>query len=123
MSKNKIKLPKIFFSYVAIIFFAMCLMHLGGIVYIVGDTTTPAARTGDLLITISGSGKTQTVLDIAHMARKAGAKIATIGLDIGKPSPMEFPARRWSPTLLTATTPSSAKPSWIWDWNKATLDD
>lgn len=70
-------------------FFAMRLMHLGGIVYIVGDTTTPAARTGDLLITISGSGKTQTVLDIAHMARKAGAKIATIGLDIGKASPMD----------------------------------
>jgi 6-phospho 3-hexuloisomerase len=70
-------------------FFAMRLMHLGGIVYIVGETTTPAARSGDLLITISGSGKTQTVLDIARMAKQTGARIATIGLDIGSKSPMD----------------------------------
>lgn len=70
-------------------FFAMRLMHLGGIVYIVGDTTTPAARTGDLLITISGSGKTQTVVDIARMAKNAGASMATIGLDTGSMSPLD----------------------------------
>lgn len=70
-------------------FFAMRLMHLGGIVYIVGETTTPAARSGDLLITISGSGKTQTVVDIARMAKKAGALLATIGLNTGSVSPLD----------------------------------
>ena len=37
---------------------AMRLMQLGFQCYIVGDTTTPAFRKGDLLITASGSGET-----------------------------------------------------------------
>lgn len=96
-------------------FFAMRLMHLGGIVYIVGETTTPAARSGDLLITISGSGKTQTVVDIARMAKKAGAHVATIGLQTGGESPLDELAelcvkldRRVNPHLrqIFATTKS-----------------
>lgn len=70
-------------------FFAMRLMHLDRIVYVVGETTTPAARTGDLLITISGSGKTQTVVDIAKMAKQAGAQMATIGLNTGNGSSLD----------------------------------
>lgn len=70
-------------------FFAMRLMHLGCMVYIVGETTTTAIRREDLLVAISGSGKTQTVLDIVNMAKKAGAKVAAISLDIGNQSPLD----------------------------------
>lgn len=48
--------------------FAMRLMHLGKTVYIVGDTVTPAAGPGDLLLMASGSGETATLVAIAKKA-------------------------------------------------------
>jgi 6-phospho-3-hexuloisomerase len=41
---------------------AMRLMHLGLTVHVVGDTTTPAIRKGDLLIAASGSGTTNGIV-------------------------------------------------------------
>lgn len=70
-------------------FFAMRLMHLGKLVFIVGETTTPAIRSDDLLITISGSGKTQTVVDIATVARNVGARLVTIGIQMGMDTPLD----------------------------------
>jgi 6-phospho-3-hexuloisomerase len=70
-------------------FFAMRLMHLGKLVFIVGETTTPAIRSGDLLVTISGSGKTQTVLDIARVARDVGASLVTIGIQMAVDTPLD----------------------------------
>jgi 6-phospho-3-hexuloisomerase len=55
---------------------AMRLMHLGFDVHIAGDTTTPAIRSGDLLLLASGSGTTSGVVRAAETASKSGAKIA-----------------------------------------------
>jgi len=45
--------------------FAMRLMHLGLKVYVVGETTTPAVKRGDLVIAISGSGETRSIVSLA----------------------------------------------------------
>jgi Predicted sugar phosphate isomerase involved in capsule formation len=37
--------------------FAMRLMHLGMISYVVGETITPALQTGDLIVVLSGIRK------------------------------------------------------------------
>lgn len=55
---------------------AMRLMHLGFDVHIAGDTTTPAIRSGDLLLLASGSGTTSGVVRAAETASKADARIA-----------------------------------------------
>ncbi|MFJ4224272.1 6-phospho-3-hexuloisomerase [Microbacterium sp. NPDC089695] len=54
---------------------AMRLMHLGLIVHVVGDSTTPAIRSGDVLLTASGSGTTAGVVRIARAAVTAGADV------------------------------------------------
>ncbi len=61
--------------------FAMRLMHLGFKVHVVGETTTPAIERDDLLLAISGSGKTYSVTGPAKTAKSKGAKIATITSD------------------------------------------
>ena len=58
--------------------FAMRLMHLGHAAFVVGETTTPAIDSGDLLIAISGSGETGGVVLLAESARRAGARVATV---------------------------------------------
>ena len=55
---------------------AMRLMHLGMIVHVAGDTTTPAISSGDLLLVASGSGTTSGVVKSAETAVKVGARIA-----------------------------------------------
>lgn len=57
---------------------AMRLMHLGLAVHVVGDVTTPAIRSGDILLTASGSGTTGGVVRAAQSAVKAGASVAAI---------------------------------------------
>ena len=54
---------------------AMRLMHLGKIVYVVSETTTPGIASGNLLIIGSGSGQTTSLLMIAKQARRQGTKI------------------------------------------------
>jgi len=58
--------------------FAMRLMHLGFIVYVIGETITPSLKEGDVLIAISGSGQTQVVVTASHAAKKMGAKVIAI---------------------------------------------
>lgn len=58
--------------------FAMRLMQLGIETYVVGETTTPAVYSGDLLIAASGSGRTNCVVNIAERARELGANVAAI---------------------------------------------
>lgn len=58
--------------------FAMRLMHLGINVYVVGETITPAIRSEDAVVAISGSGETDLVVGAASIAKKAGAKIAVV---------------------------------------------
>ncbi|MBI4362853.1 MAG: 6-phospho-3-hexuloisomerase [Euryarchaeota archaeon] len=58
--------------------FAMRLMHLGFPVYVVGETTTPSVRRGDLVVAISGSGKTLSIVELGRTAREIGARLALV---------------------------------------------
>lgn len=58
--------------------FAMRLMQIGFSVYIVGDTTTPAIKPDDLLISISGSGSTKSINKVAETAKDRGSKLLVI---------------------------------------------
>jgi 6-phospho-3-hexuloisomerase len=55
---------------------AVRLMHLGVPTYVVGETTTPAVESGDLLIACSGSGETAVTCLLAEKAVAAGATLA-----------------------------------------------
>jgi 6-phospho-3-hexuloisomerase len=58
--------------------FAIRLMHLGFNVYVVGETITPSVKPGDLLIAISGSGKTSATLTTVKTAKKLKTTVVTI---------------------------------------------
>jgi 6-phospho-3-hexuloisomerase len=58
--------------------FAMRLFHLGRSVSVVGDMTTPAIGTGDLLLLTAGPGTLSTAGALAGVARAAGARVLTI---------------------------------------------
>jgi len=55
--------------------FALRLMNLGFNVYFLGETITPAAEKGDLLIAISGTGATKMVLTASAAAKEIGATV------------------------------------------------
>jgi len=58
--------------------FAMRLMHLGLIAYVVGETVTPSFHQDDTLIAFSGSGKTKSVLEACETTRQIGGHICLI---------------------------------------------
>lgn len=58
--------------------FAVRLMHLGYKVFVMGDTIVPALRPKDILIAISGSGRTKLVIDAAEVAKSIGAKVIAL---------------------------------------------
>lgn len=58
--------------------FAMRLMQIGLEAHVVFDPTTPAIAPGDLLIALSGSGRTETVVNLAAKARGYGARVLAI---------------------------------------------
>lgn len=64
---------------------AMRLMHLGLAVFVVGETTTPAIRRGDLLLAGSGSGTTSTIVKAAEKAKAAGAQVVAISTTTASP--------------------------------------
>lgn len=55
--------------------FAMRLMHIGFKSFLVGEVTTPSIKQNDLLVLCSGSGKTNTLIEYARVARECQAKI------------------------------------------------
>lgn len=57
---------------------AMRLMHLGLDVHVIGDVTAPAIGVGDVLLTASGSGTTESVVRTAQKAAAAGAGVGAI---------------------------------------------
>lgn len=57
---------------------AMRLMHLGITTHVVGETTAPAIREGDVLLVASGSGTTAGILRAAEKAFSVGATIAAL---------------------------------------------
>ncbi len=64
---------------------AMRLMHLGLTVHVVGDTTTPAISSSDVLLVASGSGTTSGVVKSAKTASKVGARIVAFTTDRESP--------------------------------------
>jgi 6-phospho-3-hexuloisomerase len=58
--------------------FALRLMNLGFNVYFLGETITPAAEKGDMLIAISGTGSTKMILTASSAARDIGATVVAI---------------------------------------------
>jgi 6-phospho-3-hexuloisomerase len=58
--------------------FAMRLMHMGFDIYVVGETIMPPIRKGDLLLAVSGSGRTKTVVAVAEAAKSVGARVIAL---------------------------------------------
>ncbi len=58
--------------------FAMRLGHLGRTAFTPGDSTIPHIGEGDLLVLGSSSGETQTVYDVAVLAKKNRAHVVLI---------------------------------------------
>lgn len=57
---------------------AMRFMHLGLAVHAVGEVTCPAIAENDVLLVVSGSGRTPMILNAASTARAAGASVLVI---------------------------------------------
>ncbi len=58
--------------------FAMRLMHMGFNVYVLGETIVPALNPGDVVIAISGSGRTKLVVTAAEVAKSVGATVISL---------------------------------------------
>ena len=58
--------------------FGMRLMHAGLPAFIPGETTTPAADNGDLLVAISCTGQTGYTAYLAARAKGLGAKVVVL---------------------------------------------
>jgi 6-phospho-3-hexuloisomerase len=58
--------------------FAMRLMHLGFNVFVLSETITPYVGEGDMVLVISGSGKTTVPLTAAKMAKELGSIVLAI---------------------------------------------
>ncbi|MCE4617734.1 MAG: 6-phospho-3-hexuloisomerase [Desulfurococcales archaeon] len=58
--------------------FAMRLMHIGLNVYVLGDTIVPSISKGDIVIAISGSGKTKLIVTAAETAKNVGATVVAL---------------------------------------------
>ena len=65
--------------------FGMRLMHTGLTAYIPGETITPAADEGDLLVAISCTGRTGYTDYLARRARELGAQVTVITAESGSP--------------------------------------
>lgn len=65
--------------------FAMRLMHLGFLVHVIGETTTPAIVTGDTLVAISGSGTTAGTVRVAHQAVRLGGHVLAVTTEPASP--------------------------------------
>jgi 6-phospho-3-hexuloisomerase len=61
--------------------FAMRLMHLGIESHVVGETTCPSIKKGDLLIIVSCSGNNKSLLEFAKTACSRKARVLAITSD------------------------------------------
>ncbi len=65
--------------------FAMRLKHLGFDVYVLGDTIVSPVKQGDVVIAISGSGRTALIVTAAEAAKSVGAKVVAITTFVDSP--------------------------------------
>jgi 6-phospho-3-hexuloisomerase len=61
--------------------FSMRLAHLGLRAFNINDSVVPSIGENDLLFVCSGSGSTQTIYDLALIAKKHKAKIALVTIN------------------------------------------
>lgn len=57
---------------------AMRFMHLGREAHVVGEATAPSVRSGDVLVLVSGSGRTPVAVGFAEIARSEGATVLLV---------------------------------------------
>lgn len=72
-------------SALAVRAFAMRLMHMRKVVYVVGESTTPGIVRDDLLVIGSGSGRTASLLAMAQKAKQIGAGLMVVTIDPQSP--------------------------------------
>ncbi|WNS81428.1 6-phospho-3-hexuloisomerase [Domibacillus sp. DTU_2020_1001157_1_SI_ALB_TIR_016] len=65
--------------------FAMRLMHLGVQSFVIGETTTPSIQKGDVIVLVSGSGKTKSVCWTAERAAQLGCVTIAVTTDPASP--------------------------------------
>jgi len=65
--------------------FCMRLMHAGLPSFVPGETITPAAGTGDLLVAISCTGRTGITDYVAQRARQLGARVVVLTAEADSP--------------------------------------
>nr|WP_285273741.1 6-phospho-3-hexuloisomerase [Ignisphaera sp. 4213-co] len=65
--------------------FAMRLKHLGYDVYVLGDTIVSPVEKGDVVIAISGSGRTALIVTAAEAAKRVNAIVVAITTYIDSP--------------------------------------
>jgi len=58
--------------------FAMRLMHIGLNVYVLGDTIVPSVNKDDIVVAISGSGKTKLIVTATETAKNVGATVVAL---------------------------------------------
>lgn len=58
--------------------FAMRMTHIGYTSYMMGETICPSMHEGDVLLAISGSGKTRRTVEDAEAAKKLGVKVIAV---------------------------------------------
>lgn len=58
--------------------FAMRMMHIGYTSYMMGETICPSMREGDILLAISGSGKTRRTVEDAEAAKNLGVRVIEV---------------------------------------------
>ncbi len=81
--------------------FGMRLMHAGLPVYVPGETITPAAGEGDLLVAISCTGETGYTGYLAERARDLGAQVVVVTADGQSPLASEADKVIIIPTTAT----------------------
>ena len=81
--------------------FGMRLMHAGLPAYIPGETITPAAGQGDLLVAISCTGETGYTDYLARRAQSLGAQVVVITTDGASPLAREADKVIIIPTTAT----------------------
>lgn len=66
--------------------FAMRMMHIGYTSYMMGETICPSMREGDVLLAISGSGKTRRTVEDAEAAKNLGVRVIAVTSKSDSPS-------------------------------------
>ncbi len=81
--------------------FGMRLMHAGLPAFVPGETTTPAAGAGDLLVAVSCTGQTGYTAYLAARAKSLGAKVIVLTAETDSP----LAAEADEVLLIPATAP------------------